>query len=139
MTSNTGGDIRGDGLGFQPAGRDGKTKEALQQRFTPEFLGRLDKIVCFTPLKEQAMEGIARKYLNQLQQRAAVSGMQLHLPEELAHELGCAVTRQGGARQLRSLVQERVEGPLAVFLLKCAKKPGHIKTRLENGILHFTA
>jgi len=139
MTSNIGGDIRGEGLGFQPAGRDGKTKEALRQRFTPEFLGRLDKIVCFQPLQDQAMEGIARKYLEQLQQRAAVSGIQLHLPEELARELGSIVVCQGGARQLRSLVQERVEGPLAVFLLNCSKKPSHIRSELENGTLHFSA
>ena len=139
MTSNIGGDIRGEGLGFQPLGRDGKAKEALQQRFAPEFLGRLDKIVCFSALQEQTMERIARKYLERLQQRAATNGMQLHLPEELARELSCAVSRRGDARQLRSLVQERVEGPLAVFLLKHGKKPAQIKTKLENGELHFTA
>ncbi len=138
MTSNTGGDIRSDGLGFQPTGRDGKTREALKQHFTPEFLGRLDKIVCFKPLQQQDLEGIAKKYLHQLQQRATVSGMNLQLPEELPHELGCAVSGQGGARQIRRLVQERVEGPLAIFLLKCgSKKPSQIKSRLENGQLHF--
>ena len=137
MTSNVGGELRGDGLGFQPAGRAGETENALRQRFTPEFLGRLDKIVFFSPLKAQAMEGIARKYLRQLQQRAMNAGMQLQLPEELAGMLGSSCTQKSGARQLRALVQEQVEGPLAVYLLGCAKKPAKIKARLEDGVLRF--
>ena len=139
MTSNIGGEMRSDGLGFQPAGRDGQAKEALRQRFSPEFLGRLDKIVYFKPLQEQDMEGIAKKYLALLQERAGVMGIQLQLPEELAMELGRHCGKQGGARQLRHLVQEKVEGPLAVFLLKNGKKPAKIKSRLEDGILQFMA
>ncbi len=138
MTSNVGGDIRGDGLGFQPSGRSGQTKEALKQRFTPEFLGRLDKIIYFSALQEKTMEQIAEKYLKQLNRRAATAGMQISFPPELAHQLGHTMAQQGGARHMRKLVQERVEGPLAVFLLKTGKKPGHIKSHLENGQLHFT-
>ncbi len=137
MTSNIGGEVRSDGLGFQPAGRDGQAREALRQRFSPEFLGRLDKIVYFKPLQEQDMEGIARKYLTLLQERAGSMGIQLQLPEELAVELGQHCGKQGGARRLRHLVQEKVEGPLAVFLLKNGKKPGKIRSRLEDGELHF--
>ena len=137
MTSNVGGQLSGDGLGFQPAGRDGQTKEALKKQFTPEFLGRLDQIVHFQPLQEQAMEDIARKYLNQLRDRAAANGIQLQLPEELAQELGRCSQKQGGARCLRRLVQERVEGPLAVFLLKNGKKPGAIKAKMDDGALRF--
>ena len=138
MTSNVGGELRSDGLGFQPSGRDDQAKEALRQRFTPEFLGRLDKIVNFLPLREQAMEDIAQKYLEQLQERAAVNGIQLQFPEELAHELGCCSHKRGGARHIRHLVQERVEGPLAVFLLKSGKRPTKIKAKLESGVLRFT-
>ena len=137
MTSNIGGQLRGDGLGFQPAGKAGQTKEELRQRFTPEFLGRLDRIVQFDSLKEQDVAQIAQKYLCQLQQRAAAGGMQLQLPEELAEELGKCSCKEGGARALRHLVQERVETPLSVFLLRCAKKPVKIRSRMEDGKLVF--
>ncbi len=133
MTSNLGGDQRSDGLGFQPAGKEGQCLEAVRKHFTPEFLGRLDAIVPFVPLEQQAMTEIARKYLNQLQARAAANGMQLTFPEELAEELGKKGKQQGGARQIRNLVQQQVEGPLAVHLLKCSKKPNKIKARLEDG------
>ena len=137
MTSNTGGEIRGEGLGFQPAGRDAKAEEALRQRFSPEFLGRLDKIVCFKPLAEQAVEGITEKYLEQLRQRAAAGGLQLQLPEELAHILGQKLGK-GGARNIRRLVQEKVESPLAVYLLQSAKNPTKVKACIKDGKLHFS-
>ena len=137
MTSNIGGDIRSDGLGFQPAGRTGETEAAVRQAFTPEFLGRLDQMICFQPLSDSAMEQIAKKYLQQLSQRSQAVGMQLCLPEELPGLLRCRFGAKGGARQLRRLVQEQVEGPLAVFLLKSGKKHTKIVGRVENGQLHF--
>ena len=137
MTSNLGAQVRGDGLGFQPAGRQGQVHEALKQHFTPEFLGRLDGIVHFQPLEKEAMEGIAGKYLRQLKDRAAANGIQLQLPEELAMELGRFGCGEGGARKLRHVVQEQVEGPLAAFLLQCAKKPAKIKAGWCDGKLHF--
>ncbi len=137
MTSNLGGNVRGEGLGFQPAGREGQCMEAVRQHFSPEFLGRLDAVVAFAPLEQQAMTGIAQKYLNRLQTRAAAGGVQLIFPEELAEELGKSCRQQGGARQIRRLVQEQVEGPLAVHLLKCTKKPNRIKAKLEDGKVIF--
>ena len=138
MTSNIGGELKGDGLGFRPAGRAGETDALLRQRFTPEFLGRIDKIVHFDPLQEQALVGIVNKYLSQLQTRTASNGMQLNLPDELAGILCTHAGKQGGARQLRRLVQEEVEGPLSVFLLECSKKPTRIRARWENGTVQFS-
>ena len=135
MTSNLGGNLKGEGLGFQPVGRDGQYMEALRQHFTPEFLGRLDAIVSFGQLEPDALIGIAEKYLKQLQLRAAINGIQLAFPEELAQLLGKKMHKQGGARQVRRLVQEEVEGPLSMHLLKCTKKPAKIRLKMEEGKL----
>ena len=138
MTSNVGGEIKSDGLGFSPAGRAGETENALRQTFTPEFMGRLDKIVCFEPLRDETMDKIARKYLSDLQERTAAAGMQLQLPEELAHLLGSQCRAKGGARHLRHLVQEQVEGPLALFLLRSSRRVTRIRAKVEDGKLCFT-
>lgn len=137
MTSNIGGELKGEGLGFCPADRAGKTQQLLQQHFTPEFLGRLDQIVHFAPLQPQSMARIIEKYLMQLKKRAEENGMQLTWTEELPGFLVEKREKQGGARQLRRLVQDRVEGPLAVYLLECAKKPTKIKIRVEQGTVQF--
>ncbi len=137
MTCNIGGSLRGDGLGFRPAGRQEQTKEMLRGKFTPEFLGRLDGVVQFRKLEQEDMAAIVQKYLLQLQQRAQRNGIQLQMSEELARELGRCSCGEGGARQLRHLVQKKVEGPLASYLLRCNKKPARIRLQYKDGELQL--
>ena len=137
MTSNVGSQVRSEGLGFCAAGRDAEMGQALRGAFSPEFLGRIDQTVSFAPLKEGAMEAIAWKYLRQLQERTALIGTQLQIPSEAAAFLLGKCPGKDGARQLRRLVQTEVEGPLASFLLRCSRKPGKVKLRLEEGNISF--
>ena len=137
MTSNVGGEVHGEGLGFQPKGRTVEMEGALRRAFTPEFLGRLDRVVHFEALPDSAMVAIVSKYLTQLQNRTAILGIQLHLAEEIAAELGKFCGGKGGARQIRRLVQEQVEGPLATFLLSCGRKPVRVRARWEDGKVCF--
>ena len=136
MTCNVGGELRGEGLGFQPAGAQALTRGALEQSFRPEFLGRLDRIVHFRSLDDRAMEQVADKFLQQLQQRSQKAGISLRLPGELAAHLRCS-GKQGGARQLRRQVQEQVEVPLSRFLLNRTEQGGTVTGTLENGELIF--
>lgn len=138
MTSNAGSGVKGEGLGFSPAGRAGEMDAALGQYFTPEFLGRLDRVIHFRPLEQGAMEAIAGKYLRQLQTRVGSQGIRLRLPPELAASLGREGRGKGGARQLRRIVQERVEGPLALHLLSCAAQPRQVQARLEGENVVFS-
>ncbi len=132
MTANTGGNIRGDGLGFRPAGNTHEREESLRQTFAPEFLGRLDRIVTFSPLGGGELEAIAEKYLTQLKKRMEDIGIRLELPSELAGFLSEQCKPREGARNLRRLIQSQVEGPLADQLLKAGKKPDKIRGVLEE-------
>lgn len=137
MTSNVGSAVRGEGLGFCAEGKNGQLEEALHQAFTPEFLGRLDASIPFERLGGSAMEAIAWKYLHALQERTAAIGIQLQLPQELAPALCAKCRGRDGARQLRRLVQNEVEGELANFLLRCSRKPPRVRGRMEEGALCF--
>jgi len=137
MTSNVGGQLRGEGLGFCAAGRKEEIDEALRQAFSPEFLGRIDQIVRFDPLDQASMEAIAWKYLRQLQERTAAIGTQLALPQQLGAFLLERCPGRDGARQLRRLVQTQVEGPLAAYLLTFSRKPSKIKLVLEENQVCF--
>ena len=127
MTSNVGGQLRGEGLGFCAGGKQNELNQAVQQAFTPEFLGRLDSIICFDMLSGAAMETIAWKYLRLLQERMETTGTQLQIPQEFAAILGQRCRGRDGARQLRRLVQTDVEGPLAAFLLGSSRRPTRLK------------
>ncbi len=137
MTSNAGSQSRSEGLGFCAQGRDAETEGILRQYFTPEFLGRLDGIVSFRDLDRTAMEAIARKYLRQLCRRSEAGGCRLALPEELPGWLAEQCRGKAGARQLRRLVQKKIEAPLAAYLLQFSRCPGNVSLRLRDGIITF--
>ena len=137
MTSNIGGHLNGDGFGFCPAGREGQIDEQLRQAFSPEFLGRLDKIVHFGALEQKDMVLIARNEIDRLCTRAAAAGVNLQLPMEMAEELAIACHKRGGARQLRHLVQEKLEAPLAAALLKAENTPKKVTAQLQEGEVSF--
>ena len=109
----------------------------MRQHFTPEFLGRLDQIICFSELDKNAMEAIARKHLSELEKRTTEHGVQLQLPEELAGRLCASLKGRDGARQLRRLIREKVEQPLSDYLLRCGKKPVRLRLRMEGEALQF--
>lgn len=137
MTSNVGGEIKGDGLGFQPDGKAGQTDAALRRCFTPEFLGRLDRIVPFEKLEKRAYSQIADKYLQELCSRSRSGGVVLHLPKGLPEHLAAGVKGKDGARQIRRQIQEQVEGPLSDFLLCCSTAPKAVFCRMEGENLRF--
>lgn len=139
LTSNVGGTIKGEGLGFAAAGRKGQVEQALHEVFPPELLGRLDTIVPFAPLGRAELESIAGKFLEQLKERAHNMGIQLVLPGELAAVICARCTETDGARSLRRLIQSEVEGNLSGFLLRCTRKPERVRGKLEKGVLQFQA
>ena len=138
MTTNAGSEVNSDGLGFNPEGRSDRTEQSLRQHFTPEFLGRLDEVVVFERLSGGVMESIAEKYLTRLKDRAGKRGMDLRLPGELAAVLARDCGSRGGARALRSLVQSRVEGPLASYLLETGLTAGTVCGVLVGETLTFS-
>ena len=137
MTSNAGAQVRGEGLGFRPVGREGEFQSALRENFSPEFLGRLDGVVSFRALDGAAMDAIADKYLQGLEKRMGRLGVQLQLPRELGHSLASRCGRKEGARALRRLIQDEVEGPLSTVLLKSGKKFPKLRGILKEEQLQF--
>ena len=138
MTTNAGGEVTSDGLGFRPEGAGDRREKSLRQTFTPEFLGRLDEVLVFRSLGRETMTSIAEKYLSQLRDRAKKQGMELRLPAELAAHLARDCAGKAGARQLRSLVQSRVEGPLAGYLLESGVTAGTVSGALVGEKLVFS-
>jgi ATP-dependent Clp protease ATP-binding subunit ClpA len=137
MTSNLGGEKRGEGLGFNPTGKDQEQLAVLRQHFTPEFLGRIDHIIRFDALTGTVLEGIAGKYLDQLRTRAARTGLNLQFDPALRGYLAVQCREREGARGMRRLIQTKVEGPLAEFLLRSSRKPGKLWIGEKNGEICF--
>ena len=128
MTSNLGaGDTRT--VGFERGG-DERSLRALQGFFSPEFLGRLDGVCRFRPLERETLCTIAARMLRQVAERAERCGLELEVEPGAAETLA-SQAGQGGARDLRRLVGERVESPLSEGMLRSNAKAYTLTASLE--------
>lgn len=117
MTSNLGGErIGAGGLGFAPGQQRQQAEKALREHFSPEFLGRIDKVAVFRKLEQESLMKIAEKQLNALGERAEKNHISLRFDKAIVDKLAgrCG---SAGARQIRRELQNRVENPLAQFIL----------------------
>lgn len=87
--------------------------EEAKRWLRPELVGRLDEMIVFRPLGEQSMCAIAERLLDQLEQRAAHSGLTLHHTDRVGPALAARARSAYGARELRRQVDRAVEQALA--------------------------
>lgn len=126
MTSNIGtGDV-GKGLGFMASPDDLPDYNFhLKKHFRPEFLNRLDEVVVFNPLTEQALNQIL-----DLQMRAVVERLQTqNLTLVLDESARTLLLNQGydpanGARPLRRAIERLLTRPLSTAILNETFVPG---------------
>ena len=93
--------------------------------YRPEFINRFDGVVLFTPLEPEHLLQIAGLMLEKLQRNMKEKGIELEITEKLKAkiaELGYDPTF--GARNMRRVLQDKVENALAVALLSDAIKRG---------------
>ena len=113
----------GAGIGFGADSLDDKATErmltkALQRTFPPEFVNRLDDIIVFHPLNDEALAQILWLELRPLQARLEAMGYSLELRDETRQEiLRLARDKQFGARPLKRAIQTLIEDPLTDKLL----------------------
>ena len=134
LTSNLGGgeitELMNGGMGFvQPkdkpaSGLDQKVErtaiEAARRKFSPEFMNRLDKVVCFHPLKQEQLQEVLDIELGQVQQRVLETAKGQFLfrvtgpgKEFLLQE---GTDQRYGARHLKRAIERHVVYPLANLL-----------------------
>ncbi len=127
MTSNLAGAALGeiaDGAAAGDAARR-KVDEILRSHFRPEFLNRLDEVVLFHPLPEEALGRIVAIQVGRLGARLEDRQINLVLTPAAARWLA----RRGydpdyGARPLKRLIQKQVQDPIALRLLEGTLPPG---------------
>ena len=93
-------------------------KDALQARFLPEFLNRIDETIIFHPLDERHLERIVEIQLKNLQKQASRAGIELECTPGATAE----IARLGhdptyGARPLKRVIQQQLQNPLASEIL----------------------
>ena len=128
MTSNAGSDTKSAGaVGFGGSADDqGKerTMKALRNFLRPEFLNRVDEIICFNHLSKENFAGIARIMLEELCKSLSDKGYTFHYDDALVDYLvEKSYSMTYGARNLRRLIQKELEDPMAARIIDSFENP----------------
>ncbi len=143
MTSNVGSqaiqEISRDGGSYEEM-RDA-VQEQLEARFLPEFLNRIDETIVFHPLDRQQIDKIAELQIDELRSRMERQELQLNVTPAAINELAeRGYDPTYGARPLRRVIQQQIENPLAMELLKSHTEGEQIVTvDFQGGEFTFAA
>ena len=121
MTSNAGSSRSEGALGFGKAQSDvnkEKALKALREFLRPEFLGRVDEVVVFNDLDEEAFRKIAVLMLDEFKEPLRDKGITFTYTDEAVNELAKdSVGGSRGARDLRNNIRRKVEDKIAETII----------------------
>ncbi|MBX3415027.1 MAG: ATP-dependent chaperone ClpB [Pirellulales bacterium] len=121
MTSNIGSQL------IQEITREGGSeeevrtavREALEARFLPEFLNRIDETIVFHPLERKQIRQIAQLQIDRLKHQLEQHGIALEVTEGALDAIGeRGYDPTYGARPLKRVIQQQIQNPLATEILK---------------------
>ena len=122
MTTNAGSNNKTTSVGFGGTLSDmsrERAMKALNEFLRPEFLNRVDEVICFNQLTEENFRAIAGLMLTEVAEVIRERKLELSWDESIIDYLvqkGFSVTY--GARNLRRLIQKEIEDTIAARLIE---------------------
>jgi ATP-dependent Clp protease ATP-binding subunit ClpB len=127
MTSNIGSQL------IQEITRSGGSEEemrqgvmeALEGKFLPEFLNRIDEVIVFHPLQREQIRRIVDLQISRLQRQLEQNDLHLEVTDAARNEIAVrGYDPTYGARPLKRVIQQQLQNPLATELLRGHFAPG---------------
>ena len=114
-----------------------KALNALSQFLRPEFLARVDEIVVFNPLNENALCKIADLMMKEMIAPLQDMGIQLVYDQDALRLLAKKGGGKFAARDLRSTIRKEVEDKIASLILSDApsKKQVYVSAKDDQIIV----
>ncbi|MFZ3015918.1 MAG: AAA family ATPase, partial [Minisyncoccia bacterium] len=102
-----------------------KVMEAMKDHFRPEFLNRLDEVIVFDILSEEAIKEIVNLRIKVVKDRLTAKGIDFKISDEALSFLA----KEGynphyGARPLNRLIQNKILNPVASYIISNGVKSG---------------
>ena len=137
MTSNAGSDRKGGSLGFGMTINEQNRERALKalgEFLRPEFINRVDEIICFNRLDEANFSDIARIMLDELKASLRDKGLSFSYDDAVVEYLvKKSFSTTYGARNLRRTIQKELEDVMAAKIIDSYENPiTQLKAVMEN-------
>ena len=118
MTSNLGSGAIIDAVDEDEESMRAKVQEAIGGFFRPELINRIDEVVIFNRLDQDAITKIVGIHVKELASRLQLQGLSLEVEEDATQLLA----REGydpafGARPVKRALRKYVEDPLSLKLI----------------------
>ncbi|MBQ9161911.1 MAG: ATP-dependent Clp protease ATP-binding subunit [Clostridia bacterium] len=112
-----------------------KMLSAFRQAFRPEFINRIDEIICFESLDRAELFKIAQSAVAEIKQRALDIGIRVELDESVIHlVVDAAIKENRGARPVRRASARLIEDSLTELILEKGIKVGdRITASVKDG------
>ena len=121
MTTNAGSNTKSGSLGFAGTAADKdreRAMKALGDFLRPEFINRVDEIICFNRLTEENFRAIAGLMLTEVRELMREKGMELSWDESvLDYLVKKSYSQTYGARNLRRTIQKDIEDAMASVIV----------------------
>ena len=119
---------------------DKSLMNTLKSFFKPEFINRLDEIVCFNALTKDNLRKIVDIQVERLQQRLKDRNIKIFLDDSARNWLAQnGYDEEFGARPLKRLIVQELENPIAMLLLDGEVSDGqNIGVTVENNTLKIS-
>lgn len=150
LTSNIGAQYidKMEQIGFKDASVSGddnyqnvknKVLTSLKDYFRPEFLNRLDDIIIFDILSQEAIREIVKIQIDIVKERLMIKDIKMEVtPEVLSYLAKEGYNPHYGARPLKRLIQNKILTPIASFIIsKNLSKGANIIVSLKGEEFSF--
>ena len=121
MTTNAGSNTKSGSLGFVGTATDKdreRAMKALGEFLRPEFINRVDEIICFNKLTEENFKSIAELMLGEVRGLMREKGMDFTWDESvLSYLVEKSYSLTYGARNLRRTIQKDIEDAVAAVIV----------------------
>jgi ATP-dependent Clp protease ATP-binding subunit ClpB len=146
LTSNIGSQFveKMEAIGFSNNGSKedysnmkSKVMESLKENFRPEFLNRIDEIIIFDVLSEEALKDIVNIRMKVVKDRMIAKGIEMEISDEaLSHLAKVGYDPHYGARPLNRLIQNKILNPVASLIIaEKVKKGDTVVVNVKEGDL----
>ena len=136
MTSNAGSSDGSTGLGFGKTAGDlskEKAMKALREFLRPEFLGRVDEVIVFSPLTVENYADIARLMMNEMRDALAENSIKLTVSDEAYKWIANkAFGGKYGGRDIRKVIRKDVEDKVANVIINAETPPTKISVKTNK-------
>ncbi len=135
MTSNA-GSTDSSGLGFGKTTGDiskEKAMKALQAFLRPEFLGRVDEVIVFSPLSVENYADIAKLMMKEMIEALSENGIKLTVSDE-AYKWIAEKSHGGkyGGRDIRKVIRKDIEDKVANLIVGAEIPPEKISIKVNK-------